>query len=37
LRILDELPVDIILAEYAPDTGLGKAVNDRLRRASVKQ
>lgn len=34
LRTLDQLPVDIILAEYVPDTGLGKAINDRLRRAS---
>lgn len=33
LRALDQAPVDIILAEYAPDTGLGKAINDRLRRA----
>jgi L-threonylcarbamoyladenylate synthase len=34
LRALDQLPVDIILAEFVPDTGLGKAINDRLRRAS---
>ncbi|MEX2233197.1 MAG: L-threonylcarbamoyladenylate synthase [Cyclobacteriaceae bacterium] len=34
LRALDQLPIDIILAEYVPDTGLGKALNDRLRRAS---
>jgi L-threonylcarbamoyladenylate synthase len=34
LRILDALPVQIILAEYVPEGGLGKAINDRLRRAS---
>jgi L-threonylcarbamoyladenylate synthase len=34
LRALDALPVDIILSEYVPDTGLGKAINDRLRRAA---
>jgi L-threonylcarbamoyladenylate synthase len=34
LRYLDTQPVDLILAEYVPETGLGRAVNDRLRRAS---
>jgi L-threonylcarbamoyladenylate synthase len=34
LRSLDALPVDVILAEYVPDVGLGRAINDRLRRAS---
>ena len=34
LRTLDKMPVDIILAEPVPDIGLGKAINDRLRRAS---
>lgn len=35
LRILDESDADIILAEPVPDTGLGRAINDRLSRASV--
>jgi len=35
LRSLDALPVDLILAEYVPDRGLGKAINDRLRRAAA--
>ncbi len=35
LRELDELSLDIILAEPAPETGLGRAINDRLRRASA--
>ncbi len=35
LRILDESDADIILAEPVPDAGLGKAINDRLSRASV--
>lgn len=34
LRTLDHASVDIILAEYVPDVGLGRAINDRLRRAS---
>jgi L-threonylcarbamoyladenylate synthase len=34
LRYLDSLDIDMILAEYLPDEGLGRAVNDRLRRAS---
>jgi L-threonylcarbamoyladenylate synthase len=35
LRYLDKLEADIILAEPVPDTGLGRAINDRLRRASA--
>lgn len=34
LRILDKMPIDIILSEFVPDVGLGKAINDRLRRAA---
>lgn len=33
LRHLDQSPAEIILAEFVPDTGLGVAINDRLRRA----
>lgn len=35
LRSLDKLDVDIILAGEVPDVGLGKAINDRLRRAAA--
>ncbi|TLV02647.1 L-threonylcarbamoyladenylate synthase [Dyadobacter luticola] len=35
LRELDSLPIDNIYAEFAPATGLGLAINDRLQRASV--
>ncbi|MCS6818806.1 MAG: L-threonylcarbamoyladenylate synthase [Chitinophagales bacterium] len=35
MRILDESDVDLIIAEYFPDEGLGRAINDRLRRAST--
>ncbi len=35
LRALDQLPVKIILAEPVPDQGLGRAINDRLKRASA--
>ena len=34
LRFMDQLDIDIILAEYAPNEGLGLAINDRLSRAS---
>ncbi len=36
LRQLDELKPDIILAELVPEEGLGRAINDRLRRAAAK-
>lgn len=36
LRELDKLNVEIILTEEVPDIGLGRAINDRLRRASNK-
>lgn len=34
LRALDESSAEMIVAEFAPDIGLGKAINDRLRRAA---
>lgn len=34
MRELDALDLDVILAEKAPDQGLGPAINDRLHRAS---
>jgi L-threonylcarbamoyladenylate synthase len=36
LRKFDKLPVDVILAELVPDTGLGRAINDRLLRAAAE-
>jgi L-threonylcarbamoyladenylate synthase len=36
LRELDKMPVELILAEFVPDEGIGRAINDRLRRASAK-
>ncbi|MCA6378683.1 MAG: threonylcarbamoyl-AMP synthase [Cytophagales bacterium] len=36
LRELDQLNVEIILAEEVPVVGLGRAINDRLRRASAE-
>lgn len=36
LRKLDNSDVDLILAEKVPSEGLGKAINDRLQRATVK-
>lgn len=34
LRLMDRSDVDTILAEILPEQGLGRAINDRLRRAS---
>ena len=36
LRSFDKMPVDIIVTELVPDTGLGRAINDRLRRAAAE-
>ncbi|MCH7408864.1 threonylcarbamoyl-AMP synthase [Belliella sp. DSM 111904] len=36
MRILDSVDVSVILAELLPEEGLGRAINDRLKRASVK-
>jgi L-threonylcarbamoyladenylate synthase len=35
MRRLDALDLDVIVAELVPETGLGRAINDKLRRASV--
>ncbi len=35
MRDLDKFQLDVILAEALPDKGLGRAMNDRLNRASV--
>lgn len=37
MRYLDSLDLDIILAESVPEMGLGRAINDRLKRASAKE
>ena len=36
LRSLDKMPADVILAELLPEEGLGRAINDRLRRAAAR-
>ncbi len=36
LRELDKKNIAVILAEWVPDQGLGKAVNDRLKRAAAE-
>ncbi|MDN3668425.1 L-threonylcarbamoyladenylate synthase [Echinicola jeungdonensis] len=36
MRYLDRRDVSVILSEELPEKGLGKAINDRLRRASAK-
>ncbi len=36
LRRLDSLGFDFLIAEAAPNSGLGEAINDRLRRAASK-
>lgn len=35
LRAFDKMPVDVILTELVPEAGLGRAINDRLRRAAT--
>ena len=35
MRYLDGLDIDVILTELLPEEGLGRAINDRLRRAST--
>ena len=35
LRALDQSDVDLIFAEKCPETGLGRAINDRLTRAAL--
>lgn len=35
MRRLDALNLDVILAEFLPEEGLGRAINDRLRRAAA--
>ena len=37
LRELDEAALDVIVAEEVPETGLGVAINDRLRRAAAQR
>ncbi len=36
MRELDQSDADMILAEYMPEQGLGRAMNDRLRRAAAR-
>lgn len=36
MRLLDNIGPELIIALKVPDTGLGAAINDRLRRAGVK-
>ncbi len=36
LRVLDKLPVTTIITEFVPNEGLGRAINDRLRRAAAE-
>ena len=35
IRYLDSLGLSLILAEELPEMGIGRAINDRLRRASA--
>ncbi|MBX2873128.1 MAG: threonylcarbamoyl-AMP synthase [Saprospiraceae bacterium] len=36
MREMDQMDLDIILAEYFPEEGLGRAINDRLSRAAAR-
>lgn len=35
MRNIDQLDVDVVLADIFPEEGLGRAINDRLKRAAV--
>lgn len=37
MRTIDTFDIDIIIAELFPEEGLGRAINDRLKRASVSE
>lgn len=37
MRALDDQPVDLILAELMPEEGLGRAINDRIKRAAATE
>ncbi len=37
LRSFDAMPVELVLAERVPEHGLGRAINDRLERASFRE
>ena len=37
MRHLDSLPIDVIYAELLPEKDLGRAINDRIRRAAVRE
>ena len=37
LRMTEDLDVDLVLAEFLPEIDLGRAINDRLRRAAHRQ
>ncbi|MEZ4905105.1 MAG: L-threonylcarbamoyladenylate synthase [Spirosomataceae bacterium] len=37
LRYLDNLLIEVIYAEFLPEEGLGRAINDRIRRATVRE
>ncbi|MFN3850136.1 MAG: L-threonylcarbamoyladenylate synthase [Spirosomataceae bacterium] len=37
LRKLDAMDIDVIYGEYLPEKDLGRAINDRLRRATVQE
>jgi len=36
LRFFEKMPVDVILTEMVPDIGLGRAINDRIKRAAAE-
>ena len=37
MRQLDSLPIEVIYAELLPEKDLGRAINDRIRRAAVRE
>ena len=35
LRKMDQLHIEVVLSEFVPNEGLGRAINDRLKRAAI--
>lgn len=35
MRALDEMDIDLIITDFVPEQGLGRAINDKLKRASA--
>jgi L-threonylcarbamoyladenylate synthase len=37
MREMDKMDIDVVITEFLPEEGLGRAINDKIRRAAVKE